>query len=254
MRSGHRIALLLCAAVGEFQQQHVEDHGLVVVSDEFISSAERATLLESYELAAARDLTSWRHGDIKGPAESVGHTTAGELHDTAMSAAQSATFCAVRGRMLAFARAVVANGTFGARAAGRDVVPDYTAFLQYRSGGQHGPHVDNVGPGLASRVLSMSLHLDSRGDAFASGGEFSAWAPRDGHLINERWYPNRSSAEPTIVSTRAGRLVLFLAETPHAVAPVARGTRRALFLWLADRPLPRNALERQLCGGGHETL
>ena len=74
----------------------------------------------------------------------------------------------------------------------------------------------------------------------ASGeGQFQAWD----------WKGVRTADEqPVEVESRVGRLVLFLSETPHAVAPITHGPdRRAMFVWLACMELERNEKERQLC-------
>ncbi len=157
------------AAATVLQVWNATDRGTVVVVDDFVSTAELNHLATMFEVAREHGQTRWDHGAIKGPQGSVGHTTAGVLVDRRGSHAPligpetRAAFCAVRQRMIECAQAV-GSGVLLPR--GRrtrladhdpDVVPDYTALLQYRPGGRHDRHVDTD---VAGRCLSMALHLN----------------------------------------------------------------------------------------------
>jgi hypothetical protein len=218
------------------------DMGAVIVADDFVSP-EEARLLTAL-VDAAPGLMSWDHGTIKGPSESVGHMTAGSLYhaDGALTQTERALFCAVRRRSLDFARDVGSTVLLprGRHPPATDVqiVPDFTALLHYRPGGRHDRHVDTDVPG---RCLSVALHLGTGDPDDLEGGTFQAWDWRRGR---------DKEAAALDIETRAGRLVLFLSETPHAVLPVVRGERRAMFVWLACGALERNEKERELCGAG----
>ena len=234
------------AAARALQTWNASDRGTAVIVDDFVSAVELRHLVSMFDAAQERGVTRWEHGEIKGPAGSVGHTSAGLLIDyradgdahAAIGPATRAAFCAVRQRMLECARAVGADVLLprGRRPPalehGPVITPDYTALLQYRPGGRHDRHVDTD---VSGRCLSMALHLN---DGFG-GGQFQAWDWRGVRTAN---------TQADEVESLAGRLVLFLSETPHAVMPITHGPdRRAMFVWLSCMELRRNENERQLC-------
>ena len=103
-----------------------------------------------------------------------------------------------------------------------DVWQQHASFQIYHKHGRHTMHADTD---IKKRCGTASIGLDSHRDGAHTGGRFVVFDPLDLAATTHASY------------SEAGQLVVFRAESLHAVENVTRGRRRVLHVWYGcDRP------------------
>lgn len=99
------------------------------------------------------------------------------------------------------------------------LIPTYTDLVKWPAGSSLGRHVDNAQNFDQHRRISSVLMLN---DLYAGGSHVHG--------------------EGEIVTARTGRMLIFPSWIPHAVTPVAQGTRYTLASWYTDDPAHEEVL------------
>jgi len=188
--------------------------GEVYVEDGFISESERSGLMAIID----RGLLEEDGSVEKGP---VGSVLAGKILSIGSQLTKEEQLLIARLRERVVNRANDFRGvntpmysyTRGVRA-------HATSILRYKENGRHNVHHDND---FINRCLTASIALN---DGF-EGGEFNLHTTKNVHERTLEGFPIIGT-----VTGRAGRLLLFQAQSINSVSEVKSGVRDTLLVWM----------------------
>jgi len=188
--------------------------GEVYVEDDFVSKSERLSLMAISERGVLEETESLQRGP-------KGAVLSGKLLSMAahLTSEEKNLIARIRERVVNRANDFRALDTpmysyvNGVRA-------HATAILRYRKEGRHNVHHDND---FLNRCLTASIILN---DGF-EGGDLNLHTTKNVNDRTLKGFPIIGS-----VKGKAGRLLMFLAQSMNSVSEITSGTRDTLFVWL----------------------